>query len=259
MNYTLITGATEGIGYELAKLFAGSRHNLILVSRHEEKLSSTANGLINTHGIEVITIPIDLSLPGSAQYIYDHIVLKTATIDYLVNNAGFYIKGRYADTSWEEEQKLIHLQCNSYPLLVKLLLPDMIKSGTGGILNLGSTGSFVPGPYNTIYCAVKSFVLSFSEALAEELSGTGIHVTALCPGGTRTRFQDYSQRKKSYLFPIMEPSIVAKIGFQALLKNKRVVIPGVGNKFQVFTIRVLPRLWAAKLAGSVVKNEIAFS
>lgn len=252
MNYTLITGASSGIGYELAIRFAKNGHNLILVARQENKLVQLADGLRKIYKIETLVVPLDLSDGDIAEKFLKLVNEKTISVNYLVNNAGFYIKGTFHDTSWEEEQKLIQLQCLNHTQLTKLFLPDMLKRGKGGILNVGSTGSFVPGPYNVIYCAAKSFVLSFSEALAEEVSAFGVTVTALCPGGTYTAFQDYSKRRKSIFFPTMEASRVAEIGYNALMKGKRVVIPGMANKIQVFLMRFVPRNLTSKLTGLMV-------
>jgi len=253
MNFALITGASRGIGYELALLFAKNRHNLILVSRHKDVLIQLADNLSNNYKIIVLAIPIDLSHPDAAEEIFRLVLEKSISVDYLVNNAGFYVKGAFSETSWEDEQKMIQLQCITYSQLTKLFLPGMLERGMGRILNICSTGSFVPGPYNAVYCAAKSFVLSFSEALSEEVRGTGVTVTALCPGGTKTAFQDFTKRRKSFFFPVMDASMVAKIGYEALMKGKRVVIPGMANKMQVFLIRFIPRNLVTRLIG--MKNN----
>ncbi|MCK9399473.1 MAG: SDR family oxidoreductase [Bacteroidales bacterium] len=253
MNYALITGASKGIGYELALLFAKNGHNLILVARQENKLAQLADSLINNYKIHVCIIPIDLSHPDAAGEIFRLVLEKSISVDYLVNNAGFYVKGAFSKTSWEDEQKMIQLQCITHSQLTKLFLPGMLEQGKGRILNIGSTGSFVPGPYNAVYCAAKNFVMSFSEAVAEEVQGSGVTVTALCPGGTKTAFQDFTKRRKSFFFPVMDASRVAKIGYEALMKGKRVVIPGTTNKIQVFLIRFIPRNLVTRLTG--MKNN----
>ena len=254
MNYALITGVSSGIGYELALLFAKNGHNLILVARQKNKLQQLADELKKNYKIETLIFSIDLSFTNGAEEIFGQVQEKSIHINYLVNNAGFYVKGPFSKTSWEEEQKLIQLQCLNHTQLTKLFLPDMLKRGKGGILNVGSTGSFVPGPYNAVYCATKSFVLSFSEALAEEVSGSGVTVTALCPGGTNTAFQDFSKKRKSIFFPTMEASRVAKIGYNGLMKGKRVIIPGLSYKIQIFLMRFLPRNLVSKLTGSIIKK-----
>ncbi|KPK86741.1 MAG: hypothetical protein AMS27_04375 [Bacteroides sp. SM23_62_1] len=255
MNYALVTGASSGIGYELCLLFARNGYNLILVARKEDKLRHIANDLENNYKIKTLLIPIDLSHKNAAEKIFSQVQEKSITINYLVNNAGFYVKGAFSETSWEEEQGIIQLQCLNHIRLTKLFLPGMLKCGKGGILNVGSTGSFVPGPYNAVYCASKSFVLSFSEALAQEVADSGITVTALCPGGTYTAFQKFDKRKKSILFPVMKASRVAEIGYKSLMKGKRVVIPGRMNKIQVFFIRFIPRNFIVRLTGSIVAKK----
>ena len=197
MNYALITGASSGIGYEVARLFAKNGHDIILVARQEDKLANVASGLEKEYAINAQIIAIDLGHPQTADEIFQRVQERCLTVDHLVNNAGFYVKGPFSETSWEEEMKLIQLQCLNHIQLTKLFLPEMIKRGMGRILNVGSTGSFVPGPYNAVYCAAKSFALSFSEAIAEEVSGSGVTVTALCPGGTKTSFQDVKNRGRS--------------------------------------------------------------
>lgn len=251
MNGALITGASSGIGYELAKLFAKNGHNVILVARKKDKLEQLADDLEKEHTINTHIIAIDLNHPDAANVIFKVIREQSLTVDYLVNNAGFYVKGAFSKTKWEDEQKLILMQCFNHTQLTKLLLPDMLARGKGGILNIGSTGSFVPGPYNAVYCAVKSFILSFSEAIAEEVSRSGITVTALCPGGTKTTFQNLNIRRGSYFFPIMNPARVAETGYNALMKGKRMVIPGTANKMQIFMVRFLPRKLVARISANL--------
>ena len=255
MNYALITGATSGIGYELAKIFAREGNDLILVANQKDKLMEIAEELPEYGPARIKVIPQDLSLPDAAEKIFNKVKEWSVFVDKLVNNAGFYIKGPFYQTDWEREQKLIQLECINHTSLVKLFLPEMIKRNNGKILNVCSTASFIPGPYNAIYCASKSFMLSFTEALAGELSGSGVSVTALCPGGTNTSFQDLSKRKSGFINPLMEPSVVAKEGYTALMKGRRLVVPGVTNKLQVFAMRFLPRGVVAKIAGSYVNRQ----
>ena len=254
MNYALITGASSGIGYEIALLFAKNGYNLVLVSRQKNKLMQIAKDFESNYNIKVTIIAIDLSDTKSAEKIYKLLHEKSISVKYLVNNAGFYVKGAFSETSWQDELNLIQLQCITHTQLTKMFLSDMLKQGKGGILNIASTGSFVPGPYNAVYCAAKSFVLSFSEAVAEEVSSLGITVTALCPGGTKTEFQQFDKSKRSVLFPIMEAPEVAKTGFNALMNNKRVVIPGFVNKMQVMISQFIPRKLVVKLTAMMVEK-----
>lgn len=254
MNYALITGASSGIGFEISKEFARNGYNLFLISKNENKLVKAKERLKQEHNIDILTLAIDLSEPDSVKHIFETINKLSISCNYLINNAGFYIKGPFNKTLWDEELKLIHLQCLTYTHLTKLFIQNFQKDKKGGILNVGSTGSFVPGPYNAVYCACKSFVLSFTEALAEELSNTNITITALCPGGTYTDFQDFNTSRNTILFPIMSPSKVAQVGFKDLMKGKRISIPGFMNKFQVTISRLIPRKLAVKIAANAVKQ-----
>jgi len=254
MNYTLITGASSGIGYELAKIFARNGSYLVLVARQENKLRQIASEFNKNHNIKTLIIHQDLSQPDAADKVFDKVKERSITVDNLVNNAGFYIQGPFSQTSWKKEQELIQLQCINHTKLVKLFLPEMLKMKAGGILNVCSTGSFLPGPYNAIYCASKGFILSFSEALAEELTSSVIKVTALCPGGINTSFQDLNKRKHSFFNPLMDAAVVAKSGYNALMQGKRVTVPGITNKMQVFALRFFSRRSVAKLAGMFVQD-----
>lgn len=249
MSYALITGASSGIGSELAKLFARDKHNVILIARREERLKQLSRDLENDYQIKTLVIPKDLSQPRSAQEIYDLLKQKDITIDYLINNAGFIVYGCFSNTNWAEEYKMMQLHMITLTYLMKLFLPDMLRRKNGKILNIGSTGSFVPGPFNAVYCATKNYLLSLSEAIAEEIDGTGVTVTTLCPGGTKTEFAEKANIKKSSdnFFEVMEASRVAKIGYNAFMKGKRLAVPGMLNKVQIFSIRFAPRIMATKL------------
>lgn len=251
MNYALITGASSGIGHELALIFAKNKHNLVLVARDESKLTKIAENLKKSFKIDALIYSIDLSEFNAAHEVYNFIKDKSISVDYLINNAGFYVKGCFKETSWKDEKELIMLQCINHTHLTKLILPELIKNNEGGILNISSIGSFVPGPYNAIYCAAKSFVLSFSEALAEELSNTKLKVTTLCPGGTNSNFQKINL-KRSWLFPQMSALKVAEIGYKSLMKGKRVIVPGFINKIQVLSVRFIPRKIITKLTSKMV-------
>ena len=257
MGTALITGASSGIGFELAKLFAKDKHNLILIARRKDRLQQLAKELSDKYNIRVIEIAKDLSNPISAQEIYDTLKQKNIVVDYLVNNAGFIVYGAFSSTDWTEEQKMIQLNMITLTHLIKLFLPEMLKQKYGKILNVGSTGSFVPGPYNAVYCATKNYVLSLSEAIAEELQGTGVTVTALCPGGTRTEFADKADIKDTWVhtFGVMEAIKVAEVGYKALMKGKRSVIPGMFNKMQIFSSRFTPRILVTKISKYMMKKK----
>lgn len=256
MGYALITGASSGIGYELAKLFAKDKHNIILIARREDRLKQLSRDLENDYKIKTLVIPKDLSQSQSAQEIYDILKQDDITIEYLINNAGFIVYGRFSDTNWSDDHKMIQLHMVTLTHLTKLFLPDMLIRKNGKILNIGSTGSFVPGPLNAVYCATKNYILSLSEAIAEELNGTGVTVTALCPGGTKTEFAEKANIKNSsvYFFEVMEANRVARIGYKALMKGKRMVIPGKLNKIQIFLIRFTPRILVSKLVKFMISK-----
>jgi short-subunit dehydrogenase len=242
MSYALITGASSGIGYELAKIFAMHGHNLVLVARRKDKLDRLAGELEQKCRVKAHAYISDLSRPDSVHELHSWVKKNDLCIDFLVNNAGFVVYGSFSGTPWEDEQRMMHLHMDTTTLMIKLFLPGMLKRTYGKILNVGSTGSFVPGPYIAVYCATKSYILSLSEALAEELKGSGVTVTALCPGGTKTEFESRAVRKNKPTEPWgMEAGKVARIAYRAMIKGKRVVIPGLQNRIQVFAIRFLPR------------------
>jgi len=206
-------------------------------------LKKLATLLETEYGVQVLVISHDLSASDAPDKIFELLRAKKIEVNYLVNNAGFAVFGRFAETNWEEEAEMLTLQVMNYSRLIKLFLPSMIEQRSGHILNIGSTGSFVPGPYCAAYCAAKSYVLSLSEALYAELKGTGVKVTAVCPGGTKTAFGGglYQDRSKRGMAKVMEARTVAEQAYSAMIKGKRLCIPGLVNRFQVFMLRFLPR------------------
>ena len=257
LSYALITGASSGIGYELAIVFAENKYNVILIARREERLNHLARELEKNYEVEAHILIRDLSQPQSVQEIYDWIKKNDMKVEILVNNAGFVVYGNISDTPWDDEQKMMQLHMHTSTQLIKLFLPEMLKNNFGRILNVGSTGSFVPGPYAALYCATKSFMLSLSEAIAEELRGTGVTVTTLCPGGTKTEFAEKAKRKIGTIAESrgMDARKIARIAFRSLIRGKRVVIPGLHNKLQVFAIRFLPRFIVVRLLGMMMSKH----
>ncbi|MCW4025453.1 MAG: SDR family oxidoreductase [Candidatus Bathyarchaeota archaeon] len=245
----LITGASSGIGYELSKLFEKNGYNTVIVSRNEEKLSALAYEINKEYKVETKIISKDLSHPNSANEIFNEIGKQELQIDVLVNNAGFDVYGEFSNTNLEEEMEMMQVNMVSLTKLTKLFLPKMKTNSSGKILNISSIGAFVPGPLNIVYCATKAYVLNFSEGLAEELDGTGVTVTALCPGATKTEFTKRAKNQDIKFFKshVMEAKQVAQIGYDGLMKNKRVVVPGLYNKTQHFLIKLLPRKRVAKI------------
>ncbi|MEB3179101.1 MAG: SDR family oxidoreductase [Nostocaceae cyanobacterium] len=249
----LITGASGGIGYEFVKLFAQDGYNLVLVARSQNKLEGIAEDFQNKYGITVKVIAKDLSLPAAPQEIYHELQQAGIKIDVLVNNAGFANYGLFHEIDMDKELQLLQVNIVCLTHLSKLFIPDMVKRGSGKILNLASTAAFQPGPLMAVYYASKAYVLSLSEAIANELEGTGVTVTALCPGPTESGFQQRAAMEDSKLVSgkkIMDAETVAKIGYDALMDGKTVVIPGVKNKIMAESVRFTPR----KLVTKIVRN-----
>lgn len=238
----LITGASGGIGEALAKLMAADKINLVLVARSADKLKQLKEELEKLHGIEVRVISMDLSVTGSGNELYKQ---TTGTrIDYLVNNAGFGGFGYFTETDWENEFRMMTLNMVTLSELAKLYGHDMVKRGNGAILNVSSTAAFQPGPLMAVYYATKAYVQSLSEALSEELRGTGVTVTALCPGPVATGFQKTANIEHiSFLNSPFVPDAkkVAAYGYKAMKRGQRVAIQGNLNKFLAFSERFFPR------------------
>jgi short-subunit dehydrogenase len=239
----LITGASGGIGYELSKLFATEGYDLVLVARSEQKLDQLAEELHSAHAIDALVLPKDLSNPVAPQEIYDTSQSRSLTIDVLVNNAGFSNYGPFLETDLAGELDMLQVNLVALTHLTKLFLPGMVERGQGRILNIGSTASFQPTPLVAVYGASKSYVLHFTEAIAEELAGTGVTVTALCPGATRTGFQARAGVGQARLANsgLMSAEQVARIGYRALMRGRRVVVPGLYNSLMAFLVRFTPR------------------
>lgn len=240
MNSTaLVTGASSGIGRELARLFARDKYDLVLVARNQQKLDELAQELRGRHGVAVTVRAVDLSVPGAAMQIVDQLRRELISVDVLVNCAGTQVYGLFAGADTEQLLDMIQVNVNSLTHLTKLLLPGMLERGQGKILNVASTGSFCPGPLNAVYCATKAYVLSFSEAIAAELDGSGVTVTALCPGATNTEFVTRHGLQDVRLFQnMMDAGRVAEIGYQALMEDRAVVVAGWGNRFQVWALQI---------------------
>ncbi len=240
----LITGGSGGIGLELAKLFAADGYSLILVSRTKDALEKIAEDFRKQYGITVKTIAKDLSRVESCREIYDQTVREGLRIDVLVNNAGAGTWGEFYATDLGRETEIMNLNVVSLVHLTKLFLKDMIQNRQGKILNVASTAAFQAGPLMAVYYASKAFVLSFSEAIANETRGTGVSVSALCPGPTDTNFRAAAGMKKSMLFSrhLNLPSeAVARAGYEGMKRGKEIVIPGFKNRLVVQMLRVMPR------------------
>jgi hypothetical protein len=254
-KYTLITGGTSGIGYELAKLFAEDGHNLIIVARHEEELNETAVELTQQFGIDVVKIAKDLFIPENAFDLYNEVTDAGYNVAILVNNAGQGQYGEFVDTDIFRELEIIQLNICSLVVLTKLFLKDMVNRGEGKILNLSSIASKVPGPWQSVYHGTKAFVQSFTEAIREEVKDSGVSITALLPGATATDFFNKADMLDSKVVAegkLADAADVAREGYEALMKEDDKVVAGFKNKVQVAMAAVTPD---AKLAKMMNKQQ----
>jgi len=253
----LITGASSGLGIEFAKIHAAKGDDLVLVARSKDKMNLLKAEIERKHDVSVVVIGRDLSESNAPRTIYNELKAKKIQIDYLINNAGFGDYGLYAQSNWEKQLQMINLNITALAYLTKLFLPDMIGNKYGKILNIGSVASFLPGPTMSVYFATKAFVLSFSEALANEAKGTGVTVTALCPGPTATGFKSNASLDNSNMFKgnIAGPKEVAEYGYKAMMKGKSVAIHGLTNKIMVGSVRFAPRNIVAAIARLRMKSS----
>lgn len=245
---TLITGASSGIGWELAKVFARNRHNLVLVARSEDVLQRLADELSKDHNIRVYVIGMDLAETGAAAKIYDRVKELNLEVSTLVNNAGFGYVGLFHEEELQRDIDMLQVNIKALTEFTKLFGRDMIQRKAGRILNVASTGSYHPGPYTAVYYATKAYVLSFSEAIAEEFRPFNVSVTALCPGATKTNFAKRAGRRDNSA--AMDPKDVAEAAYKAMMKKKSVVIPGLANKLLV----MLPRRLVKGIVGKYQKR-----
>lgn len=251
----LITGASNGLGAEFARIHAAKGDNLVLVARGKDKMILLKEELERRHGVSVHVIGRDLSDPGAPKTIYNELKAQNIHIDYLINNAGFGDYGLYHKSNWEKQLQMINLNITALACLTRLFLPDMIKQRYGRILNVASTAAFQPGPTMSVYFATKAFVLSFSEALANETRGTGVSVTTLCPGATATGFKTAASMDNSNLFKgkIATSGQVAAFGYKAMMRGKTTVIHGFMNRVMAFSVRFAPRKLVTAISKSMVE------
>lgn len=241
----LITGASSGFGYEFVKLFAKEDYNLILTARNIERLEEIKDEF---DSLNITLIKKDLSKPHSAKELYDEIKEKGLNIDILINNAGFGLVGRFDKLDADKQLEMVELNVITLTELTHYVLQEMKLRREGKILNVASTAAFQPGPLMAVYYASKAYVLSFSEALAEELRGTGITVTALCPGPSKTNFAKAANVEKTKMFAkVMNADVVARLGYKALMKGQRVVVTGTVNKLGTYAVKFLPRSLVVKI------------
>jgi short-subunit dehydrogenase len=244
----LITGASEGLGRDLAELFARDGHGLVLVARNESRLNELAGKLREEFGVTAEVIAEDLSVPGAAQRVMDRVGGRA--IDFLVNNAGFGTHGMFAESEVASQVGMLEVNVVALTHLTRLVLPGMIERRAGRIMNMASVAGMLPGPMMAVYYASKAYVISFSEALANEMDGKGITVTAVCPGPTVTEFQKRAGIEASALFKrnVMTSMAVAQIGYRAMMRGKRVAVTGWSNRFMAMGMKFMPRRLTAAVA-----------
>jgi len=243
MSTVLITGASGGIGYELAKLFARDHHNLVLVARSADRLAQVAAEL-QAQGVTVKTIALDLAAPHAPKFLFDQLQREGVAIDILVNNAGFGAFGEFAQMPEDEILGQIALNITALTQLTRLFLPSMMQRSGGKIMNVASTAAFQPGPLMAVYYATKAYVLSFSEAITNELRNSGVTVTCFCPGATHTGFAKRAGTEKSRLFKqlgAMSSEKVALDGYRALMEGRTLAISGAHNWLVAQSTRFAPR------------------
>jgi short-subunit dehydrogenase len=248
-EYTLITGASSGIGYEMAKQLAAKKVNLILVARSEDKLIKLQQELISQFKVEVAYLLFDLSEPNSAQDLFDLVQSKNYLVTGLINNAGFGDYGIFVDRPLKKDEEMIAVNITALVGLTKLFGNEMKKAGKGRIMNVASILSFLPFPYYSVYSATKSFVLAFTETVAAEMQGTGVNITALCPGTVETPFHTEAMRKTNAMSANkpMPVEVVAKAGVELFLNGKGKKIVGFMNWFLSNLPRVTPDIWMMKI------------
>lgn len=247
-KYALITGATSGIGYELAKIFAEHHYNLIIVARTETDLQRTAAELSTHYNVNVITIAKDLFQREAPFELYDLVREKGILVDVLVNDAAQGLFGKFVETDLQRELDMLQLNIGAYLILTKVYLREMIARGDGKILNVASIAGKVPGPYQSVYHGTKAFIHSFTEAIRAEIGDCGVTVTSLLPGPTDTDFFRKAHMEDSKILEqdLADPAKVAKDGFEALMEGDDMVISGLKNKAQMAASSITPDNLVAK-------------
>ncbi len=239
----LVTGASAGLGAELARLFAKDGHDVVAVARRRDKLDALAESIRAEHPVQVHVLAEDLAKPGAGARIARELDARGIAVEFLVNNAGFGGTGAFAQRELARELEMIQLNVVALVELTHALLPGMIARGSGRVLNLGSTAGFVPGPFMAVYYASKAFVNSFTEALSVELRGTGVTATVACPGATATEFAQVAGNDKSALFQsgVMGAREVAEDAYRAMMRGEPLHVVGFANKVRIASLRVAPR------------------
>jgi short-subunit dehydrogenase len=254
----LITGASRGIGRELAKQCASHGHDVVLVARSQDALEAAAGMIEGKYDVHATVIPSDLSNPDSPLELHAATITQGIEVGILINNAGFGLGGEFLETDLDRELEMVQVNVVAVTQLTKLFAPAMVKRRSGRIMNLASTAAFQPGPLMAVYYATKAYVLSFSEAIAEEMRNTGVTVTALCPGATATDFADTAQVSNTRLFQklgVASADVIARAGYRAMMRGERVAIPGWRDKLMVQAERLTPRRLVTTIARMVQENR----
>ncbi len=254
MATALITGASNGIGLELAKIHASKGGDLVLVARNKPNLDKLKAEIERQYKVKVYNICKDLSTYNSAQEVYDEIKMQNIQIDYLINNAGFGDFGMFVETDWHKEEQMINLNITTLTQFTKLYLKDMVVRRNGRIMNVASTAAFQSGPTMAVYYATKAYVLSFSEAISNEVGDKGVTITTLCPGATASGFQAAAAMEESALVKgrkLPSANEVAEYGYKAMMKGKVVAIHGLVNYIMANSVRFLPRALVVKITRKV--------
>ncbi|MGB7326670.1 MAG: SDR family oxidoreductase [Rubripirellula sp.] len=249
MATTLITGASSGIGWELAKQFAGGGDDVVLVARSEDKLNELADDVRKNYGVNATVVAMDLAKFDGVDDLCNQLENRSIQVDTLVNNAGFGALGKFADLSADRQTDMLMVNVVALTRLTRMLLPEMLQRGKGGVLNVGSIAAYQAGPNMSVYYASKAYVLSFTEGLREEVADSGVHVTCLEPGATETGFGEDSGMGKLDMFSsaTMSAETVAQAGYEGYVNNEDIVIPGWKNRLMVTSTSLLPRFATRKL------------
>ena len=245
----IVTGASSGIGRELALLFAGDGYNLVLVARQLAALDALVAEIARNRPVRARALAIDLSQPDASRRIEEDLVRAGEVADVVVNNAGFGLQGAFADLPLDRQLEMIQVNVTALTDLTRRFLPGMQTRNRGGILNVGSTAGFQPGPFMAVYYATKAYVVSLTEAVAEEVSGSAVRVSCLAPGPTATNFAEAARMTETRLFRAgtMTAAEVARIGYDGWKRGKVLVVPGASNQFGAALVRVSPRPLVRKI------------
>ncbi len=249
----LITGASSGIGWELAKLFAGDKSDLVLVARRKERLDALAEELKDEFGVDVYVLPKDLSDPEAPKEIFEELKAAGIDVDVVVNNAGFGLRGPFANIDMDGQIDMVQVNVVALTHLTRLFLPGIIERGRGGILNVGSLAGFQPGPNLAVYYATKAYVLSLTEAISEEITNPNINISCLAPGPVKTEFGEKSALDDSLLFKmsLMDVGPVVREGYEGFRQGKVIVLPGIKQKLIPLFLRFTPRFLVRKIVKSL--------